>query len=354
MTNYYVTTSGNDSNAGTSEGTAFASPGKAAGVATSSGDRIYVKNGTYTLSSSTANVAGGRVSLSQGVSMEGYSVSAGDLAARPIISAGSITGITLVTFAGNFNVRPCALLSVELEGNSGSANRGLSGVNFTANVWSCVARNCPAGGFVGTGNLHIAMCSAIGCSIGFDIWSSAFGCVAQGCSSHGFNSVRSSIFCRASGNSGHGFTNALDGWLVHQCVAHGNSLSGVQATWDEGAVINTISTANAQYGYSIGGATNGLLFVNSAHRSNGTAAFLNTTTNKINEITLTADPYTNAAGNDFSLNNNSGGGALLRALGLINPPGGTSTGYQDIGAFQHQDAGGGSSIAFPPVRRACI
>lgn len=54
-------------------------------------------------------------------------------------------------------------------------------------------------------------------------------------------------------------------------------------------------------------------------------------------VTLSASPYTNASGHDFSLNNTAGG-AACRAAGI---PGafstGTMIGYPDIGAVQHQD-----------------
>lgn len=57
-------------------------------------------------------------------------------------------------------------------------------------------------------------------------------------------------------------------------------------------------------------------------------------------ITVVSDPFTNAAGGDFSLNNVVNGGALLKAAGFPGIfPGGTSTGYPDIGAVQ--TAGGG-------------
>jgi len=52
----------------------------------------------------------------------------------------------------------------------------------------------------------------------------------------------------------------------------------------------------------------------------------------INKIALTADPFTNAAGGDFTLNNTSGGGALCRAAGA---------GGLDLGASQTAAAGGG-------------
>lgn len=72
MTTYYVTTSGSDSNAGTSEGAAFATLGKAGSVATTSGDNIYVKSGAYNLTTSTVDVAGGKALIREGVSVLGY------------------------------------------------------------------------------------------------------------------------------------------------------------------------------------------------------------------------------------------------------------------------------------------
>jgi hypothetical protein len=61
-------------------------------------------------------------------------------------------------------------------------------------------------------------------------------------------------------------------------------------------------------------------------------------------IVLTADPFTNAAGGDFSLNNIAGGGALCRAGSVFNAfPGGLTTGFNDIGAVQHEDTGGGGN-----------
>lgn len=58
-------------------------------------------------------------------------------------------------------------------------------------------------------------------------------------------------------------------------------------------------------------------------------------------VALTADPCVDATNNDFSLNNTAGAGADCRAAGFPGAfPGGTTTGYLDIGAVQHQDAGG--------------
>jgi hypothetical protein len=58
------------------------------------------------------------------------------------------------------------------------------------------------------------------------------------------------------------------------------------------------------------------------------------------------DPFTNAAGGDFTLNNTAGRGALLRAAGYYPIAGGSQIGYPDIGAYQHQDSGGGGGGVF--------
>jgi hypothetical protein len=64
-------------------------------------------------------------------------------------------------------------------------------------------------------------------------------------------------------------------------------------------------------------------------------------------VSLSADPCTNAAGGDFSLNNTASAGVACRAAGIPGAfPGGNTTGYLDIGAVQHQDAGGG---VFAPI-----
>jgi hypothetical protein len=86
------------------------------------------------------------------------------------------------------------------------------------------------------------------------------------------------------------------------------------------------------------------MFRNNAFKSNSSGPRLNLGA-QTGDVDLTADPFTNAAGGDFSLNNTAGGGALLRATGYPGVfPGGTTTGYLDIGAAQHQ-LGSGSGAA---------
>lgn len=59
------------------------------------------------------------------------------------------------------------------------------------------------------------------------------------------------------------------------------------------------------------------------------------------DVILSAGPFTNAAGGDFTLNNTAGGGAACRGAGTPGPLLGVSqTGKIDMGCFQHADTGG--------------
>lgn len=138
MTDYYVTTSGSDSNNGLSEANAFATPGYACGQATVSGDIIYIKAGTYNLTSTTANISGGYLAPSAGVNLIGYEVTIGDdcpTGNRPLInnngndnSAGMIAGPTQV-----YNGGPVYYRNLHLDAMS----------DGSTNQWAC---------YEGTGN----------------------------------------------------------------------------------------------------------------------------------------------------------------------------------------------------------
>ncbi len=77
---------------------------------------------------------------------------------------------------------------------------------------------------------------------------------------------------------------------------------------------------------------------------------LNNVTSLGNDVTLSADPFTNKSGGDFSLNSTAGGGAACKAVGFPGAfPGGTTTvTKQDLGAAQTTGsaAAGGGSFTF--------
>ena len=59
---------------------------------------------------------------------------------------------------------------------------------------------------------------------------------------------------------------------------------------------------------------------------------------EVNAITLTGDPFTSAAGEDFTLNNTAGAGALCRGGSLV------FGGHADVGAVQHEATAGGGLL----------
>lgn len=111
------------------------------------------------------------------------------------------------------------------------------------------------------------------------------------------------------------------------------------------ALANNIIDSNGGWGVNLQNSTGVITAVNrnNAYRNNTSGARSNLSAGT-GDVTLTADPFTNKAGGDYSLNSVAGGGAACRAAGFPGAfPGGTTTGYLDVGAVQHQDAGGGGS-----------
>jgi hypothetical protein len=70
-------------------------------------------------------------------------------------------------------------------------------------------------------------------------------------------------------------------------------------------------------------------------------------------VTLTADPFTDAANGDFTLNSTAGGGAELRGAGWPSAlPGLSGTSHPDIGAYQSQVGGGSGGSGSGGVARS--
>lgn len=77
--------------------------------------------------------------------------------------------------------------------------------------------------------------------------------------------------------------------------------------------------------------------VGNAVAVNGVSPYTN-----VLDIILTADPFTNSAGGDFTLNNTAGGGAAVRGHGVpASIVAATGTCASDMGVFQHADPAGG-------------
>ena len=104
------------------------------------------------------------------------------------------------------------------------------------------------------------------------------------------------------------------------------------------AFISNIIVKNAGYGVNnagtaVGGNV-GIVGFNNAFYNN-TSGPSNNYYGGMGDITLTSDPFTNGAGNVFTLTTTAGGGAACKAAALVT--------NLDIGALQHVDSGGGST-----------
>lgn len=147
-------------------------------------------------------------------------------------------------------------------------------------------------------------------------------------------------------NTGSGYKGSGGSPLIaSNSVFASNGVDGITAA--SGATAQTMILTNLIiYGnttYGIESAVNGLnntiftLNRNLAFGANGTAnrSWTAANGNIFNDITLTANPFTNSGSGNYSLNATAGGGAACAQTGTPGVfPGGLSTGYLDVGAVQ--------------------
>ena len=328
MATYYVTTSGSDSNNGLSEGAAFATPGYAASQATTAGDIIYVKEGTYTISTSTSNVSNGVLSVASGVSIQGYKTTIGDKAAKPLFTS-TVTGtlannsMVLMNNLDRGSSYNATIDSIELNGGSSGFTYGIQ-----VGYHQVAAFNCKVSNFYYGIDRKAYFCEGYDCTTAF-YSCECLGCYAQDCTSTAYNSC--SVFNCISYNNYRGLTSIntrIDGF-----VAYGSTQYGVYFPSNRdyaGPPYRNLVVVNSG-GYGVTGIVNGQPIFNFAGYNNTNGNLESSSNWLINEITLTADPFTNPAGGDWSLNSDAGGGELLKSVAMVMPFG---TNYTDVNALQ--------------------
>jgi len=359
------------------EGGALASPGMAFGAKNHTqgsttrngvGNDVWIKAGTYLITSATPNVSGGvpwdnynsnnsdgGVDWTNIARYRGYQTTRGDNGTRPIIKASGISSTALWHMNGQWTVTE----HLEFDGNSGTSIDGWVADNFYNIARDCVARNTTRYGFLVDDNGSSTwFCRATGCSgtaafkfndaLGAN--QMAFGCVADSNSCTGFlvGQYIPMVHCIAANNTGAGFAANQLGTRYFNCTAYGNTGSGFDNGFgfvNHTVFFNCVAEANGAFGWgnSGGGAADDLWLFNCAGYNNtsGNVESHISSERIIGFVTGTGSFFTNAAAGDFSLNNTAGAGAALRAAGLPGTfPLTTTVGYLDIGAVQHQDSGG--------------
>lgn len=344
-------------------GGAFASPGNM-GLNAVAGNSGWIKAGTYTLTNSTANTAGGPFNFALGGSSptspskwEGYQTTRGDMGTPPVISAGARTSITIFSVNSlNYNV----IGNITVDGNSGSTNTGFvldapRSLAFKIGAQNCTVLGISAGASNADGNLY--RCWATGCS-----GTAAIQCTGNVSRSEayanttiGFNInpggagnpyiISGNISSANTGGSSTGFTFGGRNVNGYGNVSYGNGSHGFSLNNSAGFMENNISEANTGNGYTAAGSTNREIYMfNNAYYNNTAGNVDAGLVNNSGGVLGTGSFFVSAGTGNFALNNTAGAGAAARATGYPGLlPRGTTTGYTDIGAAQHQDSGGGTA-----------
>jgi hypothetical protein len=323
-------------------GGAVASLGRIAGVAV---DRnvVYVKAGTYAISTTSSNVSNGIFTLSgAGVTCIGYNSNRTrtNTDTRPLFQMS--VGATLAT--GNSNGG--CMVNFDLDGGNVASSKASGG--------ALMFERCSFTGFkTASASTGFLMCTATGNS------AAVFTGVATLCEAYGNTATPFvGIFtnCLSYDNTGastdgFAFVTSTSASFAWGCVAYGNGRDGFSYQDDTRffSIQNCVAVNNGRYGFNVN-ATGGTTLQN--HSLFNCAGYNNTSGNNLGNalnsgyVTLAGDPFVNAPSpnSNYALNNTAGAGAALRAAGYAALPRGLTTGYLDIGVAQHQDSGSSSVI----------
>lgn len=330
-------------------GGALATPGGQKGAVVG-GNKVALKyNATpITLTSATPNVAGGplHVPASQNlVAVFGYDATRtinNTDANRPTIKAGA----NATTFSGvNSSARGNIFRNLIFDANAKTGCIGYNDGSVDRNYIENVKAVGLATGFSMAGATVAFKCESTGhTTAGFSGGGWAIGCTAHDGTALGFTAVHC-FDCLSYNNAGastDGFVASAFGSQYQNCTAYNNGRHGFDLSTTAGRFThsyNSLAYGNGGFGFNCGTET---ILANHAAGSNTSGNVTGTPIELTTLVSLSADPFTSVAGADFSLNTTAGGGAACRAAGHPGVfPAGTTTGYVDIGAVQHQDPAGG-------------
>ena len=292
-------------------GGAFASPGRASGLMVASNVMyILYSASVYTISTASANVPGGGLTLPGNSAVVGYATNRTVLntdANRPHLQVGvGVSSITLIAGAP-------LVSNMILDGNAQATSRCSS----TGSYWNCLIENWTNYGLAGGGGAFF--CEFTGCTGAGNTacYAPSFFCVAHGNSAGGFQGY---TFCSiAYGNTNAGFQGL--GVFVN-CIAYGNTgASSDGFVFNQAGAffaINCIAESNGRYGFNgySTGYTAHVIVNCSVYGNNGGGAQTANLNASPGLIATASSAFVAPGSQDFRLNNTANAGALLRAVGF--------------------------------------
>jgi len=244
MATYYVSTLGDNANAGTSPAAAWATLAHAEANATGSHDVIVV------MADGVHDVGSG-INFTTSTTVVRHVVGAdasGTIgAARATIQASAAGAVTL-------RMPSNSIVSDLIVDAAGETTNGITpGGNCYFLRVDIIAPK--VNGTTGSGHLWF-YCAAIGCGgIGFSSARHAFRCVAIDNASHGFRGCESQVGCVAIGNGGDGYRLEFNDHAMH-CTAHANTGNGFTVAGSNCLQVGCVATGNGGYGWSDANANN--------------------------------------------------------------------------------------------------
>lgn len=333
--------------------------------------RVNFKNDqTYSVTASMSHN-----STTGPTTFQGYTTSYGDLGKATFDGGTSGASYVLLTATSSAYCRWLDLIFTN-NGATGNAN-GVTATGVGHEWRRCVFHDFLGNGFTSPPASDIVECEAYACnksnsssSGGFNttqtssVYKRCYSHDNAGSNAHGFyaNPAGAGITyvdCISENNGSHGFGFQQSGTCSFvNCVAWNNGKDGIHAVVGNCSIHmeNCILGLNAAgYGFRGVDVTSGYAVMRKCAFYSNTSGETTVINPSLEEgsITLSADPFVDAANGDFRLNSTAGGGAACRnaGIGLFNqtsPAAGTIA-YPDIGAVQHQDAGGSAGPVARPV-----
>jgi hypothetical protein len=293
---------------------------------------IWVKAGTYSISTGLTFGAAASLPNVRPTCLLGYNATRGDNptgANRPVISG--TAAIVMLAITEGYRV----FANFELDGTD-TATKGLSFQRRGNQIANVKVHRTATYGLEGAGGPAIVFgvevtdlkAGATAAFFGSNTW--LISCwfhdspgrgIYDNANSGGIVAINT-IIEDMDGDAVDG--GGLENSLYLGCSIHSNGSDGIihQATYQALAVLFSILNENGAYGISTSLTelvARPTLDYN-AFRSNSSGPRNNVVAGA-NDITLTADPFEDAANGDFNINDTAGGGTLLRAVTYTIPPG---------------------------------